>query len=292
MLSFEKTDLIRSLLARVGDETPFQATPVSGGCINDTYRIVSVRGDYFLKVNQRMAIVQAEQQALVYFARLTNRLYPAPLALERRHGISGLLMEYCQLQPLRHQTATALGVMLAEQHRITHTQHGWASDNYVGSTVQTNDWHDHWLTFWRDCRLGKQITLAKQAGASTQLIDLGHRVMEQLPRWLSGHQPLASLLHGDLWIGNADFDVNTGQGRLYDPAVYFGDRETDLAMTELFGGFPPTFYQGYNDTWPLEPGYQQRKPLYQLYHVLNHFCLFAGHYHDQSIQLMQQLLHD
>jgi fructosamine-3-kinase len=132
-------------------------------------------------------------------------------------------------------------------------------------TPQQNSWCDDWAEFWRTRRMQPQLDLARRNGFDLEAtFDLGN------------HRPQPSLLHGDLWSGNAGF---TAQGPVvFDPAVYYGDREADLAMTELFGGFPRQFYQAYNDAWPLEEGYQRRKPLYNLYHLLNHLNLFGGGY--------------
>ena len=115
------------------------------------------------------------------------------------------------------------------------------------------------------------------------------RYLKIILELLAGHQPQPSLVHGDLWSGNASVTVD-GEPIIFDPATYWGDREVDIAMTELFGGFPTTFYRGYNEAWPLDDGYKQRKTLYNLYHVLNHFNLFGGGYASQAEKMIQQLL--
>jgi protein-ribulosamine 3-kinase len=159
----------------------------------------------------------------------------------------------------------ALGRMLAALHRQTGPRFGWERDNYIGLSPQKNAWCDDWAQFWRERRLRPQL---HRAGLRVHL--------EKIDGLLHDHHPAASLLHGDLWSGNAGF---TKQGPVvFDPAVHYGDREADLAMTELFGGFPPEFYQGYTDAWPLEAGYEKRKHLYNLYHLLNHLNLFGGGY--------------
>ena len=117
----------------------------------------------------------------------------------------------------------------------------------------------------------------------------GEKLLKNLERFFIGYEPKASLLHGDLWSGNYGY-LNNGEPVIFDPAVYYGDRETDIAMTELFGGFPAEFYTAYNEAWPLDKGYQQRKNLYNLYHILNHFNLFGGGYAMQAENMMDQLL--
>ena len=159
----------------------------------------------------------------------------------------------------------SLGRMLAEVHRVTGERYGWRRDNYIGLGDQRNGWSDNWAEFFFEYRLKPQ---AAKCGLVDQLPDVG--------KILGGHYPAASLLHGDLWRGNAGF---TADGPVvFDPAVYYGDREADLAMTELFGGFPPSFYEAYDAAYPLEDGYALRKEIYNLYHLLNHLNLFGGSY--------------
>jgi fructosamine-3-kinase len=157
----------------------------------------------------------------------------------------------------------SLARMLAKVHATTSDRFGWATDNWIGLAPQQNGWSEDWASFFFETRLGPQ---ARRAGL--QLPDLR--------KLLEGHRPKASLLHGDLWSGNAGF---TPHGPvIFDPAVYYGDREADLAMTELFGGFPPAFYEAYG---PLPDGYRVRKHLYNLYHLLNHLNLFGSGYRAQ-----------
>lgn len=218
----------------------------------------------FLKTNSpdRQDLFAAEAQGLLALRNAGLRA-PQPLA----HGVAGgeayLLLEYLELQ--RQGDFAALGRMLAKAHRQPAAHFGWARDNYIGSTPQKNAWCDDWAQFWRERRMRPQLEIA---GLD---VDVG-----ALDQWLQNHQPQPSLLHGDLWSGNVGF---TQSGPVvFDPAVYYGDREADLAMTELFGGFPREFYQAYEDTFPLAEGYDKRKHLYNLYHLLNHLNLFGRGY--------------
>ena len=174
----------------------------------------------------------------------------------------------------------ALARMLASMHRRNAEDYGWQSDNWIGLSPQRNAWCDHWPKFFRDYRLKPQLEMARANGfrfAAEPLLEL-----------LGGHHPQPSLLHGDLWRGNAGFLADGGPV-VFDPAVYFGDRETDLAMTELFGGFPREFYTAYETAWPLDPGYSARKDLYNLYHVLNHANLFGGSYAAQAARMIARV---
>ena len=183
----------------------------------------------------------------------------------------------------------ALGRMLALVHSARGEFFGWRRDNYIGTTPQANRRSSSWSEFWRDARLRPQLDLGKRNGLSASLLGKGERLLEAVPRLLSGHVPSLSLLHGDLWSGNARF-LAGGAPVLFDPAVYWGDRETDLAMTELFGGFPPAFYSAYTEAAPLAADYPRRKVLYKLYHVLNHANLFGGGYASQAERMIDQLL--
>ncbi len=173
----------------------------------------------------------------------------------------------------------ALGRLLADLHRHTAARYGWENDNWIGLAPQANGWRADWSVFWFEKRLAPQALRARSAGFE---IDL-----DALRGLLAGHRPPASLLHGDLWHGNVGF---TPSGPvLFDPAVYYGDREADLAMTELFGGFPTAFYAAYDAAWPRDAGYAQRRELYNLYHVLNHLNLFGAGYLRQAQGLVARL---
>jgi fructosamine-3-kinase len=179
--------------------------------------------------------------------------------------------------------------MLALVHSLHGEFFGWRRDNFIGRTPQANRRSSSWSEFWRDARLRPQFDLGKRNGLSESLLRKGERLIEAVPRLLSDHAPSPSLLHGDLWGGNAGF-LAGGVPVLFDPAVYWGDRETDLAMTELFGGFPPAFYSAYAEAAPLDANYTRRKPLYTLYHVLNHANLFGGGYASQAERVIDRLL--
>ncbi|VAW86381.1 Ribulosamine/erythrulosamine 3-kinase potentially involved in protein deglycation, partial [hydrothermal vent metagenome] len=183
------------------------------------------------------------------------------------------------------------GRQLAAMHQITQSQFGWHRNNTIGSTPQINTREYNWCKFWRDYRLQHQLNLAQRQGYGGHLQQLGERLLAQMDVLFSSYNPPASLLHGDLWSGNYS-GADDGTPVVFDPAVYYGDRETDLAMTELFGGFTAEFYSAYNEVYPLDSGYDSRKNLYNLYHVLNHVNLFGHSYIAQAENIMQSLLED
>jgi fructosamine-3-kinase len=163
---------------------------------------------------------------------------------------------------------------------------GWDINNTIGSTVQINNWTANWAEFWAEHRIGYQLQLARRRGGN---FSQGETLLAAIPKLLEGYKPQPSLVHGDLWGGNASVTA-AGEPVIFDPAAYWGDREVDIAMTELFGGFSPAFYRGYNEVWLLDSGYEKRKTLYNLYHILNHFNLFGGSYESQANQMIDRIL--
>jgi fructosamine-3-kinase len=212
---------------------------------------------------------------------------PTPIC----YGVVGeqayLVLEWLQLGQGTSAAWEAMGQQLAALHQVKVADaFGWERHNTIGSTPQINTWTANWVDFWVNQRLGYQLQLAQRRGGQFPKQD---QFLNLIPGLLTGHTPQPSLVHGDLWSGNAAV-TQTGEPVIFDPATYVGDREVDLAMTELFGGFPAAFYRGYNQAFPLDEGYQQRKPLYNLYHVLNHFNLFGGSYESQANRIIMQLL--
>ena len=181
-----------------------------------------------------------------------------------------------------------LGEQLAALHGCTAEKFGWHRDNTIGLTPQRNTLAGDWVAFFREQRLEFQLQLAASNGHDGELASLGRKLADKLPGFFDSYDPVSSLLHGDLWGGN--WGAVDGEPVIFDPAVYYGDRESDIAMTELFGGFGPAFYAAYEKAWPLAEGFEARRKLYQLYHVLNHLNLFGGAYHGQAISLMRSLL--
>jgi fructosamine-3-kinase len=200
-----------------------------------------------------------------------------------------LVLEWLDLAPLDAASAARLATALAAQHAVPQEKFGWARDNFIGSSPQVNGWSDDWLAFWRAKRLHPQLRLAAHQRLPSRMIDRGERLIADCEAFFRGYHPAKSLLHGDLWSGNAAARSD-GTPVVFDPAVYVGDREADLAMTELFGGFPKDFHAAYRSAAPLDDGYRVRRDFYNLYHVLNHANLFAGHYVRQGEQSIERLL--
>ncbi len=264
-------------------------TPIGGGCINQTYHIQGRDRQFFVKLNQAeyRTMFETEAAGLEEIRGSATLRVPQPLCSGSEHSHAWLVLEFIDLQS--RGNAAALGIGLARMHRHTAEKFGWVRDNTIGSTPQKNDTSPDWITFWRRYRLGYQLDLARENGYGGRVQSLGERLMTGLEHFFTESMPFPSLLHGDLWSGNYAFDTS-GQPVIFDPAPYYGDREADLAMTELFGGFSPDFYAAYRNTWPLETGYRTRKQLYNLYHILNHLNLFGKQYLRQAEIMMEQLL--
>ncbi|MFN7087610.1 MAG: fructosamine kinase family protein [Burkholderiales bacterium] len=263
--------------------------PLAGGCIHDACRIEGGGQRYFVKTNRAECIgmFAAEAAGLEAIAATGALRVPRPVCHDANREASWLVLEYIELE--RKGSGRRLGERLAALHRATGERYGWPRFNYIGALPQINTLTADWCAFWREHRLGYQLKLAASNGYTGRLQELGERLMAHLPALLDGHAPPPSLLHGDLWSGNAAFAAG-GEPVVFDPAVYYGDREADLAMTELFGGFGADFYTAYREAYPLEEGYARRKTLYNLYHVLNHLNLFGGGYLAQAEAMMEKLL--
>ena len=269
---------------------PGRPAPVSGGGINAAYRLEGANTAWFIKLNdaslEGMFAAEAEGLQALAAAQGGPRI-PAVIATGSGGGRAFLVLEWIGLQG-RGDWA-ALGEGLAALHAVSGSHHGWHRDNTIGATPQINSPCDDWAAFFAEHRLGYQLGLAEQNGAGGQLLDRGRLLQEALGALFSDHRPPPSLLHGDLWSGNVAFDAS-GRPVLYDPATHFGDRECDLAMSELFGRFPAACYDAYQAVSPLAEGYAVRRDLYQLYHVLNHFNLFGGGYESGALRLVERVL--
>jgi len=268
---------------------PARQVSAGGGCINRAHTLLGQDGRrFFLKSNtaDKEAMFAAEAEGLAELAQSGTIRVPQAIA----HGVTGteawLVLEYLDLGG--RGSSTDLGHRLAALHRTTQSNFGWHRDNTIGATHQPNEPCADWIHFYRDQRLGFQLDLARRNGAGRRLLDNGERLRADLEVFFRGYKPVPSLLHGDLWGGN--FAFANGEPVLFDPAVYFGDREADIAMTELFGGFSGDFYGAYRQAWPLDPGYGVRRTLYNLYHIINHYNLFGGGYGSQAEQMTTRLL--
>jgi fructosamine-3-kinase len=236
------------------------------------------------------AMLAAEAEGLAALARCAAVKVPSVLAQGEDAGQDFLLLEWLEMGPLRDPVhARRAGTALAELHRCVGEHFGWPRDNFIGNSPQRNGESDHWARFFVEHRLKPQLERAAAGGFRGSLQKHGEAICERASALFLEYRPQPSLVHGDLWGGNLGA-LTDGTPVLFDPAVYFGDRETDVAMSELFGGLPLAFYAAYRDAWPLNDGYEMRKPLYNLYHVLNHLNLFGRAYLGQAERMASSLV--
>lgn len=271
---------------------PFQAShhrPVGGGSINQCYAVSDRGQSYFAKLNSadKVAMFEAEALGLRQIAATQTIRVPNPICWGIAGSTAYLVLEWLDLGYGTHHSWQAMGHNLAAMHQVISDRgFGWDQDNTIGETLQKNPWTEDWTEFFIEQRIRFQLQLGRRRGGH---FPNENELLSAIPTLLSGHEPQPSLVHGDLWSGNAAV-TKLEEPVILDPATYYGDREVDLAMTELFGGFPADFYRAYNEAFPLDPGYQLRKILYNLYHILNHFNLFGGSYESQANRMIETLL--
>jgi fructosamine-3-kinase len=265
--------------------------PVGGGDISAAWRVSADDRPVFLKTGPADSydMFLAEAEGLRELERAGAIRVPRVLGCVCSGQEAMLALEWIDFGIADAETERKLGEQLAVQHGVTADRFGWHRDNTIGATPQINRWSDDWVDFFGEHRLRFQLKLAARNGFSGSLQADGKTLIDNLGYFFSDYWPEASLLHGDLWGGNWAAAAG-GEPVIFDPAVYFGDRESDIAMTRLFGGFGQAFYDAYEKTWPVSPGSGERMLLYQLYHVLNHLNLFGGGYLARAQQIIRSLI--
>jgi protein-ribulosamine 3-kinase len=271
----------RAIREATGSTVDAAPEPVGGGCIHRAFRI----GPFFVKINRPdcAAMFEAEADGLRAIAATRTIRVPEPIATGSDVQSAFLVLEWLDLRGAGDDAD--LGEQLAAMHGHPGQRHGWERDNFIGSTPQSNEAAEDWAVFFRDRRLAPMFQAL--AGRGMRIAG-AEALLERVPALLAGINPRPSLLHGDLWGGNAGF-LRDGTPVIYDPALYRGHHEADLAMTRLFGGFGARFYQAHRAVLPAEPGHEQRTTLYNLYHILNHALLFGGGYTSQAQAIVRSL---
>ncbi len=267
------------------------SSSVGGGCINQASKITGEDGrTFFLKKNQASFASFFKAEALALNEIRATQTINAPQVIG--HGIDNgeafLVLEYIEEGSSSVKAQEKMGTQLAQMHRLEQSYFGWRMDNCIGATPQPNPKTDDWPVFYREHRLSHQFKLAAEKGRQ---FDKSKKLLDGMESFFSSYHPHPSLLHGDLWGGNASCDSH-GSPFIFDPASYYGDREADLAFTYMFGGFSPAFYYAYEQEYPLDEGFRIRKTLYNLYHELNHFNLFGGGYASSAQSSIDQLINE
>ena len=285
---------VHQVLQNIGDPDPIvQVRSQGGGCINNASQVVTQKNKYFLKwnANPLPGMFTTEAYGLKLLKSIGEIRVPEVIKAQEAGNSTPafILQEWIEQRTGFDQKKC--GQQLALLHQKSQSdQYGLEVDNYIGSTPQSNRRQSDWVTFFREQRILPQVKLAQRKGAcdrsrSQQL----SRFTSKLDDWLGGVPRKPSLLHGDLWGGNVIGDQNHNPV-LIDPAVYYGDREADVAFTLMFGGFSREFYQTYQETYPMEPGYQDRFEIYNVYHILNHLNLFGESYGYSLDSLLRRLV--
>jgi len=260
---------------------------LSGGCIANSQKITTKSGrSFFLKSGFEGKMFQNEAAGLRELSK--PRVIKVPEVIIE--GKDFLMLEFISQGYKKEDFFEDFGRRFAEMHKFSSESFGFYEDNFIGSTPQPNipedTEADNWTEFYFNKRLLYQYKLSEKKGYATDKLRKGFILLEKkISDILKGCEESPSLLHGDLWSGNYMCDEN-GEVVLIDPAVYYGHREADLAMTKLFGGFPEIFYKSYNNCMALSPGYEYRESIYLLYHVMNHLNLFGCGYLSQAEKLL------
>lgn len=282
----------RNISNRLGQPLKLsQFKEIHGGCINRTFVVENGQRSLFIKLNREemLSVFEAEAVALEEIAGTKTIRVPSVVDWGVSAGIAYLALENLELQTGGRVKQHDLGESLAKMHLLEYPYFGWQRDNAIGSTPQPNTRTGDWVHFWKTQRLGFQLDLALRNGYGGRMQESGGELLANLEKLFAGHRPSPSLLHGDLWSGNAAI-TQAGENVIFDPASYYGDHECDLAMTELFGGFNSEFHAAYASTYPLDEGYAIRKLIYNLYHLLNHVNIFGGGYLRQTESTIERLL--
>ncbi|MBO1927307.1 fructosamine kinase family protein [Thiomicrorhabdus sp. 6S2-11] len=287
------TELAVKISAQLEQELEiYTAKNIAGGDISQAFKLHTNQGNFFLKTNlvSHYDMFRSEMLGLQTIADSNSILVPKAIASGTFKNHAWLLLDFVEMSSRGDDFQRGRDLALMHHHLNDSAKpFGWQEDNFIGLTPQRNDWCSNWIEFYGQMRLKPQIQMARERGISSSTADRGYQLIDKLDFWFQDYQPKASLLHGDLWGGNSAFNSD-GDAMIFDPASYYGDHETDIAMTELFGGFSNAFYDGYKEVFPLDKGYAKRKNLYNLYHLLNHFNLFGGHYQQQADNMIQTLL--
>ncbi len=285
----------RELSKHFSKEVEISATiPIGGGCINHGMKVNTNVGSFFLKYNDNVPndLFEREAEGLTALREASTELIVPQVivATQVSQNQSGMIvLEFLEVnRENQHHQDEKLGIGLAQLHQVTHAQFGFIHDNYCGKTSQDNMWNENWIEFYGQQRIWHLVKLIEQQrGMSNSEQTVYADLIEVLPQRI-GHHPKASLTHGDLWSGNYLYTSNGPA--LIDPASYYADRECDLALMQMFGGFSQTVWEEYQEALPLPPEWQERVSLYQLYHYLNHYLLFGGSYGIQSLEIAKKYL--
>ena len=266
------------------DDIVIKVSPVSGGCINDCYKLETQKSNYFVKLNGTINLFEEENKGLDLLRASKTFFIPKVYKFGVFESSNFLLMEWIQEKNKADNFWNVFAKNLSELHSTTNDKFGLDHDNYIGSLKQSNTYYYDGIEFFINTRLVPQLEKLNSLNNSSffKKFDILFNLLDEI---IPVYQP--SLLHGDLWSGNFLIDHN-GHACIIDPAVYYGNREVDIAMTKLFGGFSEEFYSNYNDYLPMLNGWQERMPIWNLYPLLVHANLFGSSYLNQINSILNK----
>lgn len=275
------------------DEHGLEVDRIPGGDIAEASLLRAADSFVFLKTLplEQSGLLSAEADGLEALSETGAVRVPRVIRRGMQGDFAWLALEYLELDQRNPRADARLGHQLAEMHRSTGEHFGWHRNNYIGRTPQTNTFGEVWSAFFATHRLGAQFDRLRRNLPDQGWNDLKREVIAAWQTVSAMHEPTPSLIHGDLWRGNAAA-LADDEPVIFDPAVHYADRECDLAMAHLFGGFDEAFFSAYNDAWPLPEGFEIRRLYYKLYHMLNHANLFGGPYIEASEQLCRRILRE
>ncbi|MCW3786661.1 fructosamine kinase family protein [Plebeiibacterium sediminum] len=278
---------ILKIISEFLGERIISSQSIGGGCIAQSGKVITDKGNlYFLKQGYDNGMFECEANGLKEIAKADCIETPNVILVDKDF----LLLELIPQGVKNFRSMKEFGKDLARMHQFTSNMYGFMEDNFIGTSIQYNSYSSNWTEFYFQNRLLFQYRLSEANGNVTkEFKNLFLKIESEISNILDGSEDTASLLHGDLWAGNYMIN-NEGNAVLIDPAVYYGNREADLAMTKLFGGFNEEFYEAYNNEYPLTKDYKYRENIYLLYHVMNHYNLFGNSYYGQMIDLMNSYI--
>ena len=281
-------DFYEAIIHEISRQNPgnLNVSRLGGGCIHQAVALSCDQGNFFIKSNQAAAdMFSAEARGLQLLSEAGVIAVPEVHGYGTVDGQDYLCLELIQKGPANDTYWQDFGEQLAALHQITSKSFGLDHDNYIGRLPQSNRWHDSWAEFFAKERIAPQIDMATQSGLiNLEMVKQFDLLLDKLEELLPNEHP--ALIHGDLWSGN----VMSGEGKpyIFDPAVYFGHREAEIAFTTLFGGFDTKFYDAYSTVFPLQPGYKERMELFNLYPLLVHVNLFGQSYMSQVAHILKR----
>ncbi len=282
---------VNEICDELGEIYPKSIEQVHGGDIHSTWQIEFSNKKLFLKRNIRnKKFLEFEKfclQNLRKYINQENFVIPEVIAYKNINNVEILLIEWIEMKNFdQRNLGKGLGEMHLKSAESNQKMFGFQVEGFIGTTDQKKGWEDNWIDCFLNLRIKPQLLILKSKFLEKETIN---QVIEKIKSELLNHKPINTLVHGDLWSGNAGID-KSGKGVIFDPASWWADNEVDIAMTKLFGGFSKEFYEEYHRIFPIKKGFEKRIIIYNFYHILNHANMFGGGYLKQVKDYVKEIL--